>query len=135
MRKAILVLAATVICAGVCSGCTPILQSDARTNYALHSQFDIDSSIQITIQNIRNKKSECRPFHVSENITILDELGVAHIEYRGVGGMHGGILFLVDLSRKTDKTRVDIYYTARIPGGETAFRTLEYGAKGLPGCP
>jgi len=125
---------ALLLFVSLCSGCTPVLQTEARKDHVLHSQFEIAGSMQTVIKNIRDKKAECRPFHVSENITVLEEFGEAHIEYRGEAS-HSGIIFLVDLHKQNDKTRVDIYYTTRIPGGERAFRTLEYGVQNLPGCP
>ena len=117
-----------------CVGCAPIHRSDAKIDHVLHSQFDIDDSIQSVITRVVNKKSECRTPIFPENIITLEDMGEAHIEYRH-SNFNLSIMFLIDLKRQDNKTRVDIYYTSRFPGGERAFRTLEYGAKNLPGCP
>jgi hypothetical protein len=121
-----------VLCSVICSSCARRTAKELRGDYSHHSRFEVEDSIQIVIKNIRNKTNECT-WHFPEYITMLDELGEAQIEYRRTIAMSGDVLcFLVDLNRQNDKTRVDIYGTHF---GEDAVRILEYGAKGLPGCP
>ena len=122
-----------VLCAFVCSGCLPAATNTAemQSNRSLHSQFDIDSSLQASIKKISYKWNECQPPYLSEHIVLLDELGEARMEFRD---MNNRMWLLVELQKNAGKTRVDVS-SYRSVGWESAFRILEHGAKGLPGCP
>ena len=120
-----------VLCLIACSGCGNVTPVQMRTDHGLHSQFTVDGSMQTVIKRIRAKTAECQ-WNPLDSITLLEELGEAQIEYRSTAGADV-IFFLVDLHRQNDKTRVDIYATYKMH--ERAFKILEYGAKGLPGCP
>ena len=119
------------LCVLIFSGCGTVTPREMRTDHAHHSQFEVDGSLQTVIKNISKKTEECG-FNFIERITLLEELGEAHIEYRSVSG--ADVLFgLVDLNRQNGKTRVDIYATYKMH--DNILKTLEYGAKGFPGCP
>ena len=124
----ILSLALSVI---ICSGCSITTPAELRADHALHSQLEVTDSLQTVVKNISNKANECGT-PLSENIAVLEELGEGRIEYRNHNNV---IVMLVDLRRHNDKTRVTIYSRFKVFGWEKSFRTLEYGAKNLPGCP
>jgi len=128
--KYLLILA---LCVMICSGCGKYTPSALREDHALYSQFEVDDSMQVVIKNIAKKRHECGNVSYG-HVTMLEELGVAHIEYQGADGR---LQFLVDLKRKNDKTNVEIYSAraSKALGWESVFKTLEHGAKGLPGCP
>ena len=128
MHRILLVLA---LCSTVCSGCYNVTPAQMRTEHGLHSQFTVDGSMQTVVKNIRNKTNECK-WDMPDRVTLLEELGEAQIEYRSVAGVDV-LLFLVDLRIKDGKTSIDIYTMNKMH--EKFFRVLEYGAKGLPGCP
>ena len=122
------------LCVFLSLGCSRTLPAEVRADSALHSQFDLRGSLQVSVKNISTKWEECRPFDIvaSEYIVIVDELGEARIEYRT---KDNDIMLLVDLKKQSDKTHVAIYSFYKVFGWERAFRTLEHGAKNLPGCP
>ncbi|MCL2122511.1 MAG: hypothetical protein FWH34_00325 [Desulfovibrionaceae bacterium] len=117
------------LCVTVCSSCGKSTTSEIRQGHATKTQFEVDNSIQVVIKQILNKNNECQ-YAGRGHVTILDELGEAHIEHRST---QGGIFILVDLSRQSDKTRVTIYTANKM--FDSAAKILEYGAKNLPGCP
>lgn len=134
MHKNILVVATVVVVMMVGCAKGKITPSEIRADNILHSQLYTDNSIQSTVKNISDKRNECKPFMLSEYIVVLDEIGEARIEYRDAANR---INMLVDLKKENNKTRVDIYSVvgSKALGWEKAFKTLEHGAKGLPGCP
>ena len=119
------------LCVIICSGCSDLTPSELRSDPGLHSRFIVNDSIQIVIKNIMYKKDECR-WDTLDSVTLLEELGEARIEHRSYAGA-SAIFFLTDLRRQSDKTYVDIYATYKMH--ERGLKIIEYGAKGLPGCP
>ena len=125
------IIFAIALCTVVCSGCGPATPAQLRADHALHSQFEVDDSIQTVIKSISNKDNECRT-GLPANIMFLEELSEAQIEYRL---SFQQLIFLVDLKRQDDKTQVAIYSARSRLGWERPFRILELGAKNFPGCP
>ena len=126
-----------MLCAVVCSGCAGhVTRADLKEKYDHHAQFDVDSSLQTTIKNIENKLDECRIAGVgwSPVITIFEELGEARMEYKFDQNHPFAyrIHTLVELKRQNNRTNVALY---TVDMQKRVIRTLEYGAKGLPGCP
>lgn len=121
-----------IACGFCCSGCTTIVTpQQLRAEHALFSQFEIDSGLQATVKNITNKAHECKMGDFQEHITLLEEFNEANIVYR-----LGDVTFLlVDLSRQGDKTHVAIYSQYKVGGWKRPIMVLEYGAKGMTGCP
>ena len=102
-----------------------------RAKPAHAAQFYVDSSPQKVIKNIQSKQGECG-YLWDGRVTVLDELGEAYIEYRDNAG--GLLHFLVDMKRQGEVTSVTIYSANSSPDSN-GFRLLEYGAKGIQGCP
>ena len=130
MRKSMLALA-VAMCA-VLAGCSlKYTQEEIRAEHKYRSQFNVDDSIQVAIKNIINKQVECFPRLVFDRrVTVLDEIGEATIEYKS-GMSNAATVILVDLKRQNDKTLVTVYATH----GKGVFDSIEYGAKGIEGCP
>ena len=70
---------------------------------------------------------------IAEYIVLLEELGEARMEYRDAALSR--ICLLVDLTKVDGKTQVAVYSVSKVGDWARAFRTLEYGAKGIAGCP
>jgi len=106
---------------------------EIRKYNGIHSQFDVDDSLQMIIKKISFKVQECNENPLIEHVTLLEEFGEGYIEYREPGA--DNILFLVDLKRQNNKTHIDIYSTWKtIKRSQQIVKILEYAIKGL-GCP
>ena len=129
MNRILIVILAVIFC----SGCGKLTVAEMRAKPAQVSQFYVEDSPQMVIRSVQSKQEECG-YLWDGRVTTLDELGEAHIEYRS-GGTPGAelLLFLVDLKKQDGKTSVSIY--SANSSFTRGFKTLEYGAKGIRGCP
>ena len=134
---------AVAICILICSGCGKIIihPSELRREHAAHTQFDVSDSFQAVAKKISHKWNECQPASFVESIVMLEDIGEARIEYRAP--KNNTLMMLVDLHKQHNgASQVDIYsvYASETlplggPSWNVQTRTLEHGAKGLPGCP
>jgi len=122
-------LCLSVLCAIICAGCGSPHASDLRIDSALHAQFEVEGSLQTVANNIAKKNDECRVFGAGY-VSIFEELGEARIEYKPTDRV---LMALIDLKKHGGKIHVSIY--AESFAKKRSVQTLEYGAKGLPGCP
>jgi len=67
---------------------------------------------------------------------LIDDIGEGYITYTAhVTFARPDIMMLVDLLKQNGKTYVDVYSRLKIGYWKKSIQTLEYGAKGIPGCP